>query len=81
MAVPVIEMRDQLVKAMQRNQLVNMMYMAKDGTFSKRRVKIIKVAGDNFQAYCFTKKAKRTFMIDNILAVVPVIHKEREVVC
>ncbi|WP_412758652.1 hypothetical protein [Lysinibacillus capsici] len=35
MVVPVIEMRDQLVKAMQRNQLVNMMYMARDGTFSK----------------------------------------------
>ncbi|SPU38247.1 Uncharacterised protein [Lysinibacillus capsici] len=74
-------MREQLVKAMQRNQIVNMMYMAKDGTVSKRRVKIIKVVGENFQVYCFTKKAKRTFMIDNVLAVVPVIHKKREVVC
>lgn len=74
-------MRDQLVKAMQRNQIVNMMYMAKDGTVSKRRIKIIKVAGDTFQAYCFTRQDKRTFMIDSVLAVVPVIHKEREVVC
>ncbi|MGE7984948.1 transcriptional regulator [Lysinibacillus fusiformis] len=73
-------MRDQLVKAMQRNQLVNMMYMAKDGTVSKRRNKIIKVVGDSFQAYCFTKQAKRTFLIGNILAVNPVFRKERNVV-
>ena len=73
-------MRDQLVKAMQRNQLVNMMYMAKGGQVSKRRIKIIKVVGDSFQAYCFNKQAKRTFMIDSVLAVVPVFHKEREVV-
>lgn len=73
-------MRDQLVKAMQRNQLVNMMYMAKDGQVSKRRIKIIKVVGDSFQAFCFTRQAKRTFTIDNILAVVPIVHKERLVV-
>lgn len=73
-------MREQLVKAMQRNQFLNMMYMSKDGTVSKRRVKIIKIAGDSFQAYCFTRQAKRTFMIGSVLAVVPVILKEREVV-
>jgi len=73
-------MRDQLVKAMQRNQLVNMMYIAKDGQVSKRRIKIIKVVGGSLQAYCFNRKAKRTFMIDSVLAVVPVIHKERSVV-
>lgn len=75
-----IKMRDQLVKAMQRNQIVNMMYMAKDGTVSKRRIKIIKVVGDTFHAYCFTKQAKRTFLIGSILAVTPVIRKERDVV-
>lgn len=74
-------MKEQLIKAMQRNQFLNMMYMAKDGKVSKRRIKIIKIAGDSFQAYCFTRQAKRTFMIDSVLAVVPVIHKEREVVC
>lgn len=73
-------MRDQLVKAMQRNQIVNMMYMAKDGTVSKRRIKIIKVVGDTFHAYCFTKQAKRTFLIGSILAVTPVVRKERDVV-
>lgn len=74
-------MKEQLIKAMQRDQLLNMMYMAKDGTVSKRRIKIIKIVGNSFQAYCFTRQAKRTFMIDSVLAVVPVIHMDRSVVC
>jgi predicted DNA-binding transcriptional regulator YafY len=73
-------MKEQLVKAMQRNQLVNMMYIAKDCSITKRRVKVIKIIGDSFQAYCFIRQAKRTFMIDSVLAVVPIIHKERSVV-
>ncbi|UED78244.1 transcriptional regulator [Lysinibacillus sp. CD3-6] len=73
-------MKEQLVKAMQRNQIVNMMYIAKDGSITKRRVKVIKINGESFQAYCFIRQAKRTFMIDSVLAVVPNIHKERSVV-
>ncbi|MEQ6353731.1 transcriptional regulator [Lysinibacillus sp. M3] len=56
------------------------MYVAKDCSITKRRVKVIKIVGDSFQAYCFNRQAKRTVMIDSVLAVVPVFHKEREVV-
>jgi predicted DNA-binding transcriptional regulator YafY len=73
-------MKEQLVKAMQRNQIVNMMYIVKNGSITKRRVKVIKIIGYSFQAYCFIRKAKRTFMIDSVLTVVPIIHKERSVV-
>lgn len=73
-------MREQLVKAMRRNQLVNMMYVSKNGSVTKRRVKIIKIVGDSFQAFCFMRQTKRTFLIRNILAVTPVIRKERDVV-
>ncbi|MFJ7951511.1 transcriptional regulator [Lysinibacillus sp. NPDC096418] len=73
-------MREQLIKAMQRNQFVNMMYVSKNGAVTKRRIKIIKIVGDSFQAFCFTRHAKRTFLISNVLAVIPVIRKEREVV-
>ncbi|MGE7021971.1 transcriptional regulator [Solibacillus cecembensis] len=73
-------MQEQLIKAMQRNQLVDMMYVSKTGEISKRRVKIIKMMGDKFQAFCFTKQAKRTFTVDNVLATVPVAHKEGWVV-
>lgn len=73
-------MKEQLIKAMQRNQLVTIMYMSKCGEISKRRVKIIKMASDSFQAFCFTRQAKRTFIIDNVLAVVPVVCRERDVI-
>lgn len=73
-------MKEQLIKAMHRNQFLLMMYMAKDGKVSKRRIKIIKIVGNSFQAYYFTRQAKRTFMKDSVLAVVPIIHKERSVV-
>lgn len=73
-------MREQLIKAMQRNQLVDIMYRAKNGSVTKRRVRVIKIVGDSLQAFCFTRQAKRSFIIQNILAVTPVFRKEREVV-
>lgn len=73
-------MRERLIKAMQRNQLLNMMYIAKNGSITKRKIKIIKIVGDSFQAFCFTRHAKRTFLISNVLAITPVNRKEREVV-
>ena len=68
-------MREKLIKAMQYNQIIDIMYIAKDDTITKRRIKLTKIAYDTVQAYCFTRHAKRTFKIDNILAVYPVISK------
>ena len=73
-------MNKQLVKAMQRNQLVDIMYMAKDRSITKRRIKVIVMTEDNLQAYCFVRNAKRIFKIDNILAVMPVVLRERVVI-
>ncbi|MGE7090713.1 transcriptional regulator [Lysinibacillus sp. NPDC048646] len=50
---------------MQRNQLVNMIYVSKSGIVTKRRIKIIKIVGDSFQVFCFTRNEKRTFIINN----------------
>lgn len=73
-------MKEQLIKAMQYRQLVTIMYMSKSGEITKRRVKILKMEGGKFQAYCFLKSAKRTFIIDNVLAVLPVVRREKEVI-
>lgn len=73
-------MKEQLLKAMQRNQIVNMMYVSRSGEITQRRVKLVKIIGDSFQAYCFTRQAKRTFTINNVLAVVPVLQRERNVI-
>jgi len=61
-------MREQLIKAMQCKQLVDMVYAAKDGFLTKRRVKVNKIVGDPFQACCFAKCAKCTFLITNVLS-------------
>ena len=71
-------MKEVIVKGMKRHDVLEMVYLAKDGEISKRRVKVIKSYHDTFQAFCFTKQAKRTFYYEQILAVIPVIRKERE---
>ncbi|ALS79879.1 MULTISPECIES: hypothetical protein [Planococcus] len=73
-------MKAQILKAFNYQQLIDMMYMANDGTISKRRIKILKISGDSFQAYCFLRYKKRTFKIDNVLSVMPVIHRERQII-
>ncbi|KQL37110.1 hypothetical protein [Psychrobacillus sp. FJAT-21963] len=73
-------MRILLEKYFSRNQIIEMMYLSKTGEMSKRRVKVINIQGDSFQAYCFKRNAKRTFLIENVLALVPIIQKERSVV-
>ncbi|MEK5184922.1 transcriptional regulator [Solibacillus sp. FSL W7-1324] len=71
-------MKEQLTKAMQYNQILDIVYIAKDQSITKRRIKLIKISGDHVQAYCFTRHAKRNFIVDNILAVHPVNRKARE---
>lgn len=71
-------MKEQLIKAMSRNQMLTMIYFSQQSIISKRRVKILHIANDSFQAYCFTRRAKRTFLIHNVLALSPMIRKEQE---
>lgn len=73
-------MRDKLIKSVEYGSLMDMMYMAKDGQISKRRIKVLQVGEVSFRSYCHLRKSKRTFRIDNVLALVPVIIKERMVI-
>lgn len=70
-------MREQLIKAMQQNKILDIMYIAKDQSITKRRIKLIKISGEHVQVYCFSRHAKRNFIVDNILAVYPVNKKAR----
>lgn len=60
-----------ILKTLKTHQIVAMIYIAKDGDVTKRRIKILIVSGDSFQAFCFTRHAKRTFLIHNVLAIAP----------
>lgn len=73
-------MRNQLDKSMKYGESVDMMYIANDGAISKRRIKVLHVNEGNFHAYCYLRKSKRTFRIDNVLALVPVVVRESMVI-
>ena len=73
-------MRVLILKSMKTNQVSEMIYMKNNGEVSKRRVKVLSISKDSFQAYCFLRGTKRVFKIENVLAFVPVIAKERGVV-
>jgi predicted DNA-binding transcriptional regulator YafY len=72
--------RNQLVKSVEYNESLDMIYLAKDGTISKRRINVLQVGEASFRAYCFLRKSKRTFTIDNVLALVSIVHIERQVI-
>lgn len=69
-------MLNTIKKSMQYKQSLNMICMDEDGQVTKRRVKPFKITGNTFVAYCFLRGSRRTFKIDNVLAVVPVMKKE-----
>jgi predicted DNA-binding transcriptional regulator YafY len=50
--------------------------MDDSGTITKRRIKPFKVSGSTFVAYCFLRRSKRTFKVDNVFTLVPVIKRE-----
>jgi predicted DNA-binding transcriptional regulator YafY len=64
--------RIQLTKSIKYHELLEMIYMAKNGQISKRRIRVLQVGDVSFRAYCFLRKSNRTFIIDNVLALVPI---------
>jgi predicted DNA-binding transcriptional regulator YafY len=73
-------MKQHLKRAFMFHEPVIMMYMAKDGSVTKRKVKVLKMGHEKFQAYCYTRHDKRTFIIDRVLAVQPIINIEKMVI-
>ena len=73
-------MKGSLLKCMQFGQIVDVIYISQNGQITKRRLKVLRLQGEAFQAFCFLRKMKRTFKIENVLALHPVVRKENEVV-
>lgn len=73
-------MRKLLERAIKFGETLDMMYLAKDGSITKRRITVLQVGELSFRAYCYLRRSKRTFTIDNVLALVPVIERERTVI-
>lgn len=73
-------MRKTLDRSVRYGEMLDMMYLAKDGSITKRRVNVLQMGDKSFRAYCHMRKSKRTFAIDNVLALVPIIERERAVI-
>lgn len=71
-------MQAQVLKYFKIGEPITMIYMAADGSITKRRIKIIKVSGGSFQAYCYLRQEKRTFKFENVLSLLPVHIRERK---
>ena len=69
-----------LKRSVRFGDLLDMMYVDGKGQISKRRIKVLQIGEVSFRAYCHMRGTNRTFTIDNVLALVPVILKERDVV-
>ncbi|WP_253286841.1 transcriptional regulator [Virgibacillus sp. MSJ-26] len=69
-----------LEKAIKYNQLINMVYMSKEGQITKRKIKVLNLEKDQLNAFCFLRQAKRTFNINNILALQPIYTKRNMVI-
>ncbi|UFU01244.1 hypothetical protein KO561_10005 [Radiobacillus kanasensis] len=54
-----------------RERNVEMIYVAKNGSFTQRKVKIIGITDTQIYAYCHLRKQVRTFLLDQILAIFP----------
>ncbi|WP_060210297.1 hypothetical protein [Sporosarcina koreensis] len=73
-------MRRTLEKSVRFGDVLDMVYVANDGSITERRIKVLQLGEVSFRAYCYLRKSKRTFTIGNVLAIVPVIVKERRVI-
>lgn len=63
-------------KSIRSGQVLDMIYMTNERTFTKRWIKVYRLQGESFRAYCFLRQSIRTFKIANVLALVPVEKRE-----
>ena len=75
-----VNVKESLLKAMRYVQILDVIYISKSGEVTKRRIKVLKLNGESFQAYCFLRNTKRTFLIDNVLALISVVERKENLV-
>lgn len=66
-------MKRSLQRGIAQQQHIEIIYLGSQGSTSKRIIRPLEIAGDRLKAYCLTRRAPRVFVIDNILAIQPVV--------
>ncbi|MBO1005241.1 transcriptional regulator [Pseudogracilibacillus auburnensis] len=68
-------MRNELIKYVKRCPTLVIMYMDDKGIITKRTVRVLKMNSSTFTAYCYLRNARRTFKINNLLAIIPITER------
>ena len=76
----VLELRKQLLKLLERNEVAEIIYMRADEKLTQRGLKVISISEETFNAWCFLRKEKRTFRIDRVLAIRRIVKRERGII-
>ncbi|TCI43131.1 hypothetical protein EVJ27_10810 [Exiguobacterium sp. SH3S2] len=69
-------MKDEVTRWMRMGRVVELMYVDRHGVISKRRVKLMKLQGEQVIAWDIMKQARRTFCIERILACLPMVDRK-----
>ena len=65
-------MKEIIQRAMKDKRILEIVYIAKDGTISQRSIRVLSLKGEVVIAYCFLRGKKRMFQIGQFLAAYPV---------
>ncbi|GED55023.1 WYL domain-containing protein [Brevibacillus borstelensis] len=65
----------ELQRAITQQQRIQIIYLSSNGKTTQRTLRPLEIVGDRLKAYCLTRSAPRVFIIDNILAVQPVVER------
>lgn len=68
-------MRNELIKYVKRCPTLVIMYIDDKGNITKRTVRVLKMNSSTFTAYCYLRNARRTFKINNLLAIIPITER------
>lgn len=70
-----VHMNKVIQKAAQSRGKVEIIYLSEDRQISRRIIKVLGVTDKHVKAYCYAKKKFRTFMLENILSVIPILKR------
>ncbi|WP_368504899.1 WYL domain-containing protein [Alkalihalophilus sp. As8PL] len=62
-------MKGLLTRSMERREKVEMIYLSAKGEVTQRVIDVVNMNDQHVIAYCYTRKERRLFKLDNILSV------------
>lgn len=70
-------MREMLQRCLVSGKRLEMIYLSDKGEFSQRMIKLISLDEKTVTAFCYFRRSKRIFKLENILSLAPYQYKCR----